>query len=93
MQSATLESFIESFHFNNSSCLVSNVSRGKTVLLKQRRNLTRLAELVLNTHSDNGNGTALANSFRNGRTKSADDVVLFSGNDGTCLLRRLQDDL
>ena len=84
--------FVSLFHFNNGSCLISDISRGKTVLLKQRRNLTRLSELVLNSDSEHGNGTPLADGLRNGRAKSTDNIMLLGGNDGTCLLCRLQDD-
>ena len=53
-----------------------DVSGGETVELEKLGNLTALAEFILYTHSNNGNGTGLCQSFAYCGTETADDAVL-----------------
>ena len=76
---------------DRSLSLSCDVFSGKTIELKQGRNLTGTAELILYTYTEYRNGAGLGESLCYSGTKTADDVVLFCCYYTACLLSRSDD--
>ena len=69
-------------------CLFSggdDIGGGESVCLEEGGDGARMAVGIVHTDADDGSGSGLANDLSNCRAETADDIMLLSGDDRTCI--------
>src|ERR1044071_5282822 len=77
-----------SFSFDDFFNCVNNVLRSQSILLQQLRGLTTFPERIVHRHHLNRRGIESRKDLGYTITKTTIDLVLFAGNNTTCLRNR-----
>ena len=81
------------FHRDCKFSLICYIFGGEVVHIKQGRDFTRAAVFVVDTDSYYGDGVTLAYYLCNCASKTADNVMLLSGNYSACFHSGFKDNI